>query len=101
MEIQMIPHGAGGRAFIKFEDKGFDELGEVVNRKVGFIEVDPAKAQQVFEAYASGKRKKAFGRFNRQTGVYDMDNIIDGQHVPSSLTPGAELEKENTLVKQV
>lgn len=96
MEIQVIPHGAGGRAFIKFEDKGFDDLGEVVNRKVGFVEVDPSRAQKVLEVYLKGERKKAFGRFNRQTGVYDMETILnDGTHVSSNL----ETQPENVAIK--
>lgn len=94
MDIRLTRPGAGGRQFLRFTQTQFDELGEAVFQQTGFVEVDPEKAESVLAAYQSGERKKAFGRYNRQTGLYDLETVRENG---SNATPGIEATQEPAI----
>lgn len=99
MEIRLTRPGAQGRQFLRFTDTKFDDLGEATFTQTGFVEVDPNKSQEVLQAYIKGERKKVFGRFNRQTGLYDLETAYPDGTTESQRVEGPVVTQENTVIK--
>jgi hypothetical protein len=88
MEITKTKITSSDKQYLRFAEETWNEDGEMVGQKVGFVQVKPEKADDLLKKYLSGEKKRVFGVQNN-LGNYEM--ILVGE---STVAANGELVHE-------
>jgi hypothetical protein len=71
MNITLTKITTTDKQYLRFAEETWNEDGEMVGQKVGFVQVLPEKADDLLKKYLSGEKKRVFGTQNN-LGNYEM-----------------------------
>ena len=71
MTITKTKITSGDKQYLRFAEETWNEDGEMVGNKVGFVQVKPDKADELLAKYISGEKKRVFGTKDN-LGNYEM-----------------------------